>query len=56
MDLERRSSKPEVASSSLAGAILNLDFRLRILDWINSLLKIQIISGSSNGRTHDFGS
>ncbi len=32
MDLERRSSKPDVASSNLAGAISILEFRFWIWD------------------------
>jgi hypothetical protein len=49
MDLERRSSKPDVAGSSPAGAISILDFGLPIADF-----NFQIISGSSIGRTHRF--
>jgi hypothetical protein len=52
MELERRSSKPDVASSSLAEAISILD--LQFLFWIE--IEFQIISGSSNGRTADFES
>lgn len=48
MDLEHRSSKPEVAGSSPAEAFSFSGF------WIIEILNIQNISGSSNGRTHRF--
>ena len=53
MESERRSSKPDVAGSSPAGAISILDFRLVILDWKS---KLKLFRGRLIERTLDFES
>ena len=59
MDLERGSSKPDVARSSRAGAISILDFGLPILDWTNpqsEFLNLELFRGRLIERTLDFES
>ena len=59
MDLEHRSSKPEVASSSLAEAISIADLGLRIWDLFNPKSQIsnpKSLRGRLTERTLDFES